>query len=353
MTSDKVLLSLVKSGIGNASDQLPPEVDWQEVHSRAKRHGVIAIAMDGIVLSGQNLPRDIMRLWMTDTVKIETSYAKGVRVIEELASEYGQAGIPLMIVKGFGLSQYYPVPDHRPTGDIDIWNFGFQREADKFLSDKNGLVIDNGVHHHSVFRYRGMTVENHYDFLNVHSHRSNARIEKLLKAMVAVPEQCARYARIENVYLPPVEFNALYLLRHMAAHFSAEKVNLRHVLDWGTFVRVCHDKIDWTSLLERVRAFNMDKFLGCIDAICVDDLGFDSTMFPDLPVDHSLKSRVLDDILNIHSTVPQRGLSHIGQRFRRWLNNSWKHKIVYNESLTETFLAQIAAHLMKPASFNH
>lgn len=353
MSSDDALIAIVRTGIGHSQVPISSEVDWADVLFRAKRHGLAALGMDGIVASGIELPKDVSRLWMAEMVKVEARYAKGEMVIRNLAAEFSLAEIPMMIIKGFGLSLNYPIPSHRPTGDVDIWNFGLQEYADKFIEDRTGVKIDNGVHHHSVFVFHGLTVENHYDFLNVHSHRSNARLEKMLKAMVSSPEQCIQYEKADNVYLPPMDFNALYLLRHMAAHFAAEKVNLRQILDWGLFVRAHDGGLDWNDLVVLAEDFNMNAFLGCIDAICVEELGFDPALFPDIPFDRSLKKRILDDILDTRSSAPRPGILHVGQRIRRWAGNSWKHKIVYNESLAETFLAQTVAHLMKPASFNH
>lgn len=353
MNGDEILLSLIRVGLGHGVEALSADVDWQDVHERARHHGVTAIAMDGILASGITLPREELLSWMMDTVNIESAYARGVKVIEDLAAEYQQAGIPLMIIKGYGLSLDYPVPNHRPTGDIDTWNFGRQEEADRYLAEKSGMDIDNGVHHHSVFLYKGMMVENHYDFLNVHSHRSNARMEKLLKAKAAEPGQCVPSEQVANLYFPSADFNALYLLRHLAAHFAAEKVNLRQVLDWGVFMDAHHREIDLKALTDVAEEYNMDRFLACIIAICVSEFGFNPGSFPCLTANPELTMRILDDILDTASSAPEPGLIHIGQRVRRWRKNAWKHRIVYNESLFGTFLTQTAAHLMKPASFNH
>lgn len=55
------------------------------------------------------------------------------RAIAELAGFYGEYGLKMMILKGYTCSLDWPKPEHRPCGDIDIWQFGKQNEADAFI----------------------------------------------------------------------------------------------------------------------------------------------------------------------------------------------------------------------------
>lgn len=89
----------------------------------------------------------------------------------------------MMVLKGYACSLNWPKPEHRPCGDIDIWLFGQQKEADKALSKEKGIEIDKSHHHHTVFYWGEFMVENHYDFINVHQNKTNAKLEKVLKEL--------------------------------------------------------------------------------------------------------------------------------------------------------------------------
>ena len=96
----------------------------------------------------------------------------------------------MMVLKGYGLSLNYPIPSHRPCGDVDIWNFGEYRRADKVLHDKLGITVDNSHHHHTTFTFQDQFFENHYDFINVHSHPSSKVVEAKLKVnMISLLKQ--------------------------------------------------------------------------------------------------------------------------------------------------------------------
>ena len=66
-----------------------------------------------------------------------------------------------MVLKGYGLSLDWPIPNHRVVGDLDIYNFGKWKEADSFIAEQLGIKIDDGHEHHAVFNFNGVAVENH------------------------------------------------------------------------------------------------------------------------------------------------------------------------------------------------
>ena len=116
-------------------------------------------------------------------------------------------------------------------------------------------------------------VENHYDFVNVHSHRSSADVERTLKSLAAVGKT------VDGIDLPSADFNALFVIRHIAAHFAAEGMNLRQLLDWALFVRGASAEVDWKAAWECYRRWNMHRFVLCIDEIAVRRLGFERGIF--------------------------------------------------------------------------
>lgn len=241
----KVILDLVKCGLGNSEGCIIPDhTDWNHVMTLAAIHGVDAIAFDGIQRCHSNhIPIDIdidTKLeWIGNTHIQEITYQSQEETISSLARFYQKHGIRMMVLKGWGLSLNYPIPSHRPYSDLDIYLFGEQERGDKLLESELGIKTDHSHHHHSVFEYNGVTVENHYDFFNIHSHRSTRKIENLLKSMAqnAVPVKTKDGA---EVWLPSPDFNALFVLRHMAVEFAANGMILRQVVDWGMFMKKHH-----------------------------------------------------------------------------------------------------------------
>lgn len=113
-----------------------------------------------------------------------------------------------MLLKGYGVSLDYPIPAHRPCGDIDIWLFGQQEHADALLHREKGTAINLEKHHHTVFSLDGITVENHYDFLNVHAHASNREIEKKLQELAAEPEKKYCWGKLRSISHPSISMRS-------------------------------------------------------------------------------------------------------------------------------------------------
>lgn len=333
----------------------------EDLYALAARQGVLALAWDGLqileregLITAEQMPQRNLKLqWAYNVEQIEARYEKQRKTIAQLARFYTDHGIRMMLLKGYGLSLCYPKPKHRPCGDIDIWLYGEQQRADQLLCEKKGVKIRTDKHHHTIFHLNGILVENHYDFFNVYAHPSNREIERELQRLLVL--KTGKEIEVEGImcYLPSPNFNALFLLRHAAAHFAAEKIGLRQVADWALFVKHYHSQIDWPWLVQLAERQNMHRFLHCLCAIGIDFLGMDPAWVPIFDRDESLERRVLQDILTPEFSEKAERLGLIKSlyyKIRRWWANRWKHKIVYREGLIKTFLVQIWSHLLKPAS---
>lgn len=246
------LLSLVRLGIGNQANSYHENYDWSFIHSLAEKHGLSAIILDGInsLPESARPPKEVLLQWIGSTIQsYEYRYASYQKAIAGLAGWYNAHGYKMMVLKGYACSLDWPKPNHRPCGDIDIWQFGQQREADAALDSwfkvhGSSVKIDNSHHHHTVFEWQGFTVENHYDFINVHHHKSNAAFEKILKEK---GQNNGYYVELsgERVYIPSPNLHALFLLKHACIEFAASGLNLRQLLDWAFFVKAHGKKVDW------------------------------------------------------------------------------------------------------------
>lgn len=351
------LLHLVRLGIHPEAElsPTPADVNWAAVAEMATEQKVTAVAWDGysrLFEAGMvtvDMDKAIKKQWIGKVIQsYEWKYPAYRATIGHLAAVYARHGIRMMVLKGYGLSLNYPVPMHRPCGDVDFWNFGEYERADAVLETDLGIRIDHSHHHHTTFHFEGQYFENHYDFVNVHAHPSSKVVEARLKNLAAVGEEAVDIDG-QTIYLPSPDFNALFLLRHTAAHFAAAKMHLRHLLDWGTFVVKYSGRVDWAGLETFVESVGMTPIYRILNGICVDYLGFPAEVFPSGR--NASEQRVLADVLSpeFSDPCPSFLLSQWLWRYRRWRRGAWKQKLVYPESMFRTFFVQLKSHLMKPA----
>ena len=361
--SDNLFLLLVKCTVsGYSPDSFAfSGKNWMGIIKMSNMQGVSALVADGLQIylksnpnsnpfANETIAEKLKRIqWLCSVVAYERMYVKHEKAMADLARLYATKDIQMMVIKGYGLSLDWPVPNHRPVGDLDIYNFGKWHAADALVAETCGMKIDNGHEHHTVFCFNGVSVENHYDSINTKAHRDAPNIEARLKALADKD-----YREIEvdgaKLYLPSADFNAIFLMRHMGQHFAGEHLNLRQVLDWGFFVRVHHKKVDWKATIDFLKEIGIYTFFNQINAICVDYLGFSESCFPTIERDKDLEERILMDILHpeFAEEKPASGLIPILTfKFRRWWHNRWKHPLVYKEWLLPMFLKLLWSHLRR------
>lgn len=354
------LLSLVRLGTSTVNDSrltVQGSIDWPAVKDLAEKQGLSAVVLDGIErLPDQQRPPKVFLLeWIGETLQgYEYRFEQYRKVIAEMAGFYNSHGYKMMLLKGYACSIDWPRPEHRPCGDIDIWLFGKQKEADAALGSwfkvqGSNLEIDKSHHHHTVFYWGEFMVENHYDFVNVNAHRSSAEMEKVFKELGQDDSHVVE-VNGEKVYLPSANLHALFLIKHMVSHFAAAEISLRQVLDWAFFAKAHTNEIDWVWLNGMIKKFHMKDFVSCINAICVENLGFEASIFGGVQFEPILKDKVLKDIMNpaFGADEPNHLIPRLIYKYRRWKGNAWKQDMCYGESRWESFWWLLRSHLMKP-----
>lgn len=365
-SNTKILLQLLRIALGNdnsykISKKTP--INWNEVIKLATSQGLDAIAFDGLVsVFNHSTQEDISIIedslgskkyeWFGCTLQAEQDYEDYRKTLHDLVSFYNAESIPVLLLKGYGLSLNYPIPSHRPTGDIDIYLFGEWKHADQIISAKKSIRIDNSHHHHSVFRFNGRSVENHYDFLNIYAHGSSRRVETILKELASNEWETCQLEET-TLRLPSANFNALFILRHNASHFASVNMNLRQVLDWLLFVKQHHNQVNWTWLYGVLRRENMIHFANSLNAIGVDYFGFERSLFPEIEEDCVLVKRVFNEIIHPSYSEKENGslAKSLWVKPSRWWCNRWKHRICYSDSLISSFLHSLYAKILKPNHF--
>lgn len=348
------LLILIKSALTNSTSSLPRDnISWQTLYPLAIHQGVSAILLEaiGLLPSDMRPPKPMLLQWIGQSTMMERMYTRHKERIASLAELYGQWGIRMLLLKGYGCSLCYPKPEHRPTGDIDVFLFGMQDEGDVLIEKQQGITVHREYHKHSTFNYGGVEVENHAKFIDDVSHKSNIRFEQILMSILE-KEECLQ-SPIDNVLLPSPTFNALFLLRHTGEHFASNEITLRHVLDVGTFFQQYHSQIDWALVFKVYKEERMMRFFNAIATICVDHIGMNTASFTSddkqytYKSDTSLANRILTDIFEEKDRQPMStvGIDTIGKKLHygiakslRWWHNRWKYRLVYNENLVESFV---------------
>lgn len=355
----KSLFVLARLGVGHDAHVEAEIIDWAQIKVLAEEQGLSAIVLDGIGrLRAQNsrftdgLEKRFLTQWIGEVLRCyECRYEQYRSALLNLVAFYNEHKFKVMVLKGFACGLDWPKPDHRPYGDIDIWLFGQQRQADMTIQQDKGVKIDNSHHHHSVFYWHDFMVENHYDFINIKDLRSSKGLETVFKEL-GTDDSHFIELNGEKIYFPSPNLHALFLVRHLVAHFASVRITVRQVLDWAFFVEKHTKEVDWKWLEGVLEKYHMMDFFNLINEICIEDLGFEASIFPFVNFRPDLKDKVLNDILypKFSASEPSCLIPRLVYKYRRWQGNAWKQELCYSESRWSAFWSGIWGHLLKPAS---
>lgn len=362
MANSDILLSLIRLSLGASADEMDlsvlTESDWKEIIDLSFEQGVAAIAVDGLqrlyeANPGLELALDKPELeplkyeWFGSTFQTENSYRDHLAAIASLAKFYSESGISMMLLKGYGLSLNYPVPEHRPAGDIDVYLSDWK--AGDELIRSLGIKVEEGHEHHTTFHYNGQMVENHYDFINTKAHRDAPKIEAKLKALAANESREHLLPDGTKILLPSADFNVIFLIRHLGQHFAGERITLRQILDYGLFLQKEGGSVHWSEIAPFIKEMGIWTFFNQIIAICEDYLGLHLAGIPAIERNEELEKRILEDVFHheFAEEKPSGIIPVLAFKARRWWHNRWKHPLVYNEWLLPMLLTLAWSHLRR------
>ena len=312
--------------------------DWWRLFRLLQQNHVAAMTADTV--AALDVPREVKIPWLAERDKAEHWHRYQKEIQQEIVNTMQKHGIETLVLKGTHTAAYYPIPELREFGDLDLFFYDKHDVADRIAEKELGVAVSNDAHHHSKYNYRGVTVESHYDFINRHYPPSNQRYEALLKELAPTPT-----------------FEILFLLRHMACHFAASRITLRDLVDWTLTCRALQDKVDWERVNTVAKDFGMEPFITTLNVIAEQRLGSDIGLAPVADVGQvPVPCHALEHDLVYGSAVADHGgdgLSRLGWKLRRWRALAWKRRLVFNDSEGALLLASLTSHAEKPHSILH
>ena len=270
-----ILLSLIRSALwSRPADEIDHLPDWDKVLGLADRQtvtGLVAYAIKYVPESFRPSERLIRELQFK-AVRICQSHALLNRKLAETKRFLDSHGIHSVLFKGQGVALNYPEPTIRQCGDIDL--YVGERNFQKVLSlFKPGSSEDTfRFVKHFDFEDEGVHVEIH----RIAERLPGRRTDRLFKEWTVrnLEESELRQENIggEMINLPPVNFDALYIMNHIWHHFVNGGIGLRQLCDWTLYLHRFHGSIDKDRLAYDLDRFNLSvawQILACIAVECL------------------------------------------------------------------------------------
>ena len=249
---ENMLLALLRAALHQRETetvyfQQATEEDWLMCYRLAVHQGVSSLAWGGIerLPKNYNPPLNIKLSWALNEKKQLKKYRKHCLAANEITQFFAQHNIATIILKGVGLSRFYPIPAHREDGDIDIYTYSADktlmsdeeanRLADELILKQGAIMGELLSKKHSKFCFNGITFENHRMFLHEAECRTIVKAEQWLQKHIdtQVVELLDEKFQIE---VPSVTFDSVFISLHAAQHYGMG-LSLKHLCDWALLLQ--------------------------------------------------------------------------------------------------------------------
>lgn len=251
-------LAALRAFVQDSSPEALSAQQWQKLLELSYINNTQGI-VSHVYMCHPELVEPQLRPSLRQTCLSEVSmYAARADQMTALASRYSEAGIDCLLFKGFVVRNYYPVPELRTFGDIDLVIRPEDREKCDRLMKELGYTVK--IDWEPVYSYVKAG-----EFYEVHTKILEVDVSDKADYM-AYFSHIWEHAQPSSVLALPhffefkPEFHFLYLLTHIAKHISGSGAGVRMYLDLAFFIRHFGNSVSWDWVAEQLQALQLANF---------------------------------------------------------------------------------------------
>ena len=261
LSANYALMSLIQSSIWG--DPLP-EVTC-DVYKEMKKHALTVLPAG--ILSSLSMPDNLRQVWQIEIYQQIAYNANYNRAQKSLPIT-----VPYVILKGSSAAKYYPHPQYRNMGDIDIMT----RRED--FATACEMLIQNG--------YREITGETEKAQGRHRAFVDAAGVEVEIHAYYAYQNEIEKAEFFDNLIIQSINsshelpdmVNGLVLLEHISYHIE-RGLGLRQIIDWMMFVNQCLPDEKWPEFRILAQKAGLEQLAVITTQMCVAFLGLQKRMW--------------------------------------------------------------------------
>lgn len=280
--------------------ELSRQTDMKKVIQTARQHKVLPLLYEVLCEEWQGDALDTADRRQVESIS-RTTAKQSYRLLfltRYLVRTLEAAGVPVLVLKGSGAAELYPVPEMRKSGDVDMLIPEDWLETARELLAKDQFLVKQSQHanHHLAFGSKdGIDLELHTMLAEpFRDSRINQAMQRLLPDYFEKKEH--RECMGVRLPVPGEPHQALQLLLHMLQHFLRAGFGLKLLCDWVVFWN--RDEVQGTvpEFQELAEICHIREFADTITMVCKEFLG----LRQDLPMggdrDRKLAEEFLQDV---------------------------------------------------------
>ena len=283
--SQEILLALLRCALWGRVYDGPDRIeDWSAVLRLGEQQTVLGLVADAVPMLPAGLQPDASsRLKLHSRVmRICQNHSLLNRNLAKVKSLMDSHSIRTVLFKGQGLALTYPNPLSRQCGDIDLYvgERNFLKAMDVMEPDVEHDVNKYAHLKHFNAESEGVSIEIHRIAEILPGFRADRMFQQwTVQNLLESELRKVDIGGIE-VNLPPVDFDALYIMNHAWHHFMTGGIGLRQLCDWTMYLHRFHRQIDAEKLEKNLKTFGLTRAWQIFGSIAVKHLGLPAEECP-------------------------------------------------------------------------
>lgn len=268
-TTEKQFIDLLSNSIRNeVCKKKYDNVDWNELMNLSRKHKIEGLIYSALNKSRllENIDEDKVNELKKEVFFTGVTQISNMSKLEIVFNEFSKENVPVIVLKGLVVREYYPQPEQRSMSDADIFVKAKDlNKSKKILIDLGYTEVDAEASHHIKY------IKSGYPMIELHWHvmkRDGFSDELDLFEDDIWDRTIEVKVKGAKVLSLGYEDLALHLCMHMAAHLAASGFGVRQIVDLVLLVEKKGHLIDWTLFINKAEEFGFKKFIIIMFKIC-------------------------------------------------------------------------------------
>lgn len=246
-----MIQKLLRATLWRETLSLPKESpDWCVLINELQRQTVLELTAPTIFsIKNEAKPQEQLVWQLTcDYLLNQKTYKQHCLFIAELVSAMQEAGCHPILLKGVAVARYYPIPQDRRCGDIDIYvpkvEYPTALEVLKRYATQEQIAHAIEFNEHYQIFIGEIEVELHHIANGLTDNPNNPDLQQMANHWL-LPER-STYINIEGkeLLVPHPQYEIVYLLAHLWHHFAEiNGIGLRQICDLAMMLHNRHEEI--------------------------------------------------------------------------------------------------------------
>lgn len=263
------------------------DVDWDSVFALTKEQCVVGIVADAFpMLSDEQCDGDEKLRWLATVIRIQQKNQLLNKLVVKLCELFRGMDLQPIVLKGQVFATTYPQPQHRQSGDIDIY-FKQRSDCQKAVAwaseiDKNAAESEENMRErkHFSFHVNGCVVELHRLMCVFENERLQSRLQEIIDQ--ELENEPPFFVDIDGkmVETVPPTLSVLHQILHISRHLLEAGIGLRQLCDLAMFLDKYAEQVDRQKLCGWLEELELMTAAEALGYILVKRLGLSAEKLP-------------------------------------------------------------------------